>query len=693
MSGWSEFADELRAQGTAWSAPVVPPTQLEGIFDELPVPLDTFVTDDGYLANPKLSPIQYETVQFAERIYFGETYELLKDAPDPKIAAYWQSPYRPVNFITLEWGKGSGKDHICRIVSLRIAYLLLCLKSPQRYYSMPEQDTIHLLNVASSSKQASRAFFAPMRRAVTRPGGWFRTQGVQIKEVGSSTRAQRDAQAAQALQDTIRFAKNIEAISGHSDAESQEGLNLMLGIADEIDAFRRRAELARYHTGSERDSTRSAEGIIDMLKGSSRTRFPGVFKNVYISYPRYLGSMIQVLEKEAREDNEAKGEKSANYVSGPYATWEVNPRVPGKEAFQDDYDKDPIFSAAKYECKPSRALNPYFTNVIAIEACEAEVERQPLKIDYKLNATGTAWDVDWDFGSALRPIQGAIYAMHADLAVTGDRAGISLAHCMKQAEYTVLGQDEKGKDIELHEFRPVVRVDFVASFSAKANVTPPREIQIRWARNLCFEMRRRGFNIRRFTFDGFQSTDSMQILEINGIESERVSTDMSEDPWRTLRDLFAEDRIEMPERESTHDELLSLSRMPNGKIDHPPDGSKDEADALAGAVLGAVLLGGMEDPDGRTAHLADNDWPMGIPVCDIPTGSVVPNRLTPLSVQRVEVDAPGALLSFAEGFAIDLTDTCMKCQAGIKMVSTYDGKFRCPGCGNTTMDDVITHQQ
>jgi len=131
------------------------------------------------------------------------------------------------------------------------------------------------------------------------------------------------------------------------------------------------------------------------------------------------------------------------------------------------------------------------------------------------------------------------------------------------------------------------------------------EIQIRWARLLCLELRRMGFPIVRFTFDQWQSKDSMQILEAQGIETDRFSTDVSEEGWRTLRDVMYEGRLEMPLRELVVAELLGLSRLPNGKIDHLGDSSKDEADALAGAVCGALEAGGQEDPSGERAYLGE----------------------------------------------------------------------------------------
>jgi hypothetical protein len=59
---------------------------------------------------------------------------------------------------------------------------------------------------------------------------------------------------------------------------------------------------------------------------------------------------------------------SRQYVSGPLATWEVNPRVKGKHQFASDYRNDPNAAAAKYECKPTRAIDAYFRNPIFKQA-------------------------------------------------------------------------------------------------------------------------------------------------------------------------------------------------------------------------------------------------------------------------------------------------------------------------------------
>jgi hypothetical protein len=240
--------------------------------------------------------------------------------------------------------------------------------------------------------------------------------------------------------------------------------------------------------------------------------------------------------------------------------------------------------------------------MLAVEACLEEHPEPPLQVAYVRD--GHAWKPAYSFARRLYPVRGAAYAIHADMAISRDRAGIALAHVARWDEVTVTGHDERGREVPVLEPRPVVRVDFSAAFEADIGAVPPREIQVRWFRDLVLELIRRGFNVRRATMDNFQSADSLQILEAHGIETDRVSTDLSEEPWRALRNLAYEDRLRGYKDELLLIELAGLSKLPNGKIDHPADGSKDVADAVACACTGAIVLGGSEDPSGVRAFVS-----------------------------------------------------------------------------------------
>lgn len=552
-------------------------SNLETIFEHEPVPLDVFVQDKKFLGNPPLSDKQFEVVRHIERIYLPELYPLMAEG----FGGYWADTLdtRMTNLITCQWGKGGGKDHTVRVGSLRVAYLLLCLRSPQQYFSMPDQDSIHMLNIAANAGQANRAFFKPMTEAVKR--GWFKDY-------------------ADPKRDTIEFAKNIEAVSGHSEAEGQEGLNIILGVADEIDAFKAKSEMVGQGKKA-REASTTAESILEMLKTSASTRFPVNYKRVAISFPRYLGSTIQRLTAEGRKDIEEVGSRSIFFVSGPYATWDVNPRVTGPEQFETDYRIDPDAAAAKYECKPKRATDAYFRNPNIFKA-SVDREIQPLTISYALkpfrsDVTGvvtTGWEPEFHFQPGFAAAPGARYALHADLAIRGDRAGISLSHVTQWEDR----EEEVVEDDGFVDTRvtvvPHVRNDFTVSFGADVGETPPREIQIRWARDLVFELVKRGFTIGLVTYDGFQSADSLQMLERHGIPTMKVSTDKDQSIWKSLKDIASDGRLRMAYSDLLQKELEGLSRV-GDKIDHLQGGSKDEADAFATSVAMAISVGGEED--------------------------------------------------------------------------------------------------
>jgi hypothetical protein len=198
------------------------------------------------------------------------------------------------------------------------------------------------------------------------------------------------------------------------------------------------------------------------------------------------------------------------------------------------------------------------------------------------------------FDPALRPVPGALYVVHGDLSLRRNRAGIAMAHVRRYEPAE--GQEDDDRAVDL---APTVKVDFVASFEADLEAEPvPREIRISWFRDLLRELQSLGFRLRRVSFDGYQSADAAQIINSWGIETVIVSTDKSPGVWEALREVMYEGRLEAHWRPRVVKELLELMLLPGGKVRTAVEGSKDEADALACAVLGAIEVGGQEVPEG-----------------------------------------------------------------------------------------------
>lgn len=586
----------------------------QGVFCEEPVPLDIFLKDKKFMGQHMLGEHQYNLVRHMEQIYLPSLYPFMVE----NFGEYW-NPVRFVNLLNVQWGKGAGKDYSVQMAVARIAYLWLCLEDPLGYFSLSDQSEVHVLNVAMNTQQAHKAFFRPLANSL-KASPWFKDK------VTSDITDQAKS---------IRLIKQIELISGHSQVENFEGLSPIAAVLDEISGFQ--SENQKAARGIIESQT-TAEAVYDIVKTSASTRFPHNFKVAAISYPRYLNDPIQNLCKEGLEDIEKYGlEKSIYYVDGPRATWDVNPRykdeelisiegtttlIPNVPTFINDYRKDPEMAQAKYECRPQRASNRYFRNNAALADTfprqDEETWVEPLRISYYWGidtdgakaensyelATVPGWQVSYDFGPQLKPMEGAVYALHADLAISDDRAGIAMCHVKNwERREHVIGDPNRANPSYQNDDRPVVKVDFVTSYEADLSALTPegipsgRTIQIRWFRNLIRELKRRGFVIGLVTFDNFASDDSIQILESWGVESDKLSMDRNKTPYATLRDVMYDGRLEAYYREITINEIEGLSVLANGKIDHPPGGSKDEADALCGAVCGALLMGGDEGED------------------------------------------------------------------------------------------------
>lgn len=572
------LAERLRDEHSTDGLPV---GALSSIFEEEPPSLERFLYETPFLGlgrqNIQLSSIQTEFIRYFEQVLSLDTYIAMVEQFGPEWA-----PVRMCHTITACWGKGGGKDMVARYSIARVSNILLSLNSPQGYYGLPETDEIQMLNVAVSALQARRAFFKPLRNMLV-SSSWF----------SEHFRHGPPSDAA----NNVLFKKNIELISGHSQAESQEGLNLIAAIADEIGAFKTESEQL---ASAGRQSAQTAEYIVDMLRSSASTRFPDHFKVGIISYPRYENDAMMQAVAEGRKDNDKYGEESTYYLSGPHSTWDVNPRVSrNAPEIVRAYNDDPEYAAAKYECQPPKASNRYIRSDAAILQGFTRQEIPAVTIDYFWGLPdddpndytpdlAEGWQVRFTFADHLRPMEGAIYALHGDIAIRQDRAGIAMAHVTQWR--TAPGEIDP---------RAVVRVDLVAAFEADLNAevdgeVQPREVQIRWYRKLVSALEARGFDIARVTFDGFQSLDMIQQFTERNITSEVVSLDRNTSVYDTFRATLYDSRVDGPYDELLIDELQKLSRVKSNKVDHLPGGSKDLSDAVAGAVYGALIEGGNE---------------------------------------------------------------------------------------------------
>jgi len=515
------------------------------IFEFEPVPLEEFIRSKRFLGLPKLSPKQYEAIDYATQIYFTPTLRSLG----------WKR-LRYVNELVLLWGKGSGKDFVARIMLLRISYLLLALKNPQAYFYAPDMscgsEPIHMLNTASTKDQAANVFFAPLRRYV-RGSPFFKGR-------------------ADVLTSEIRFEKGINLLSGHSEAEAQEGLNLIIVILDEIAAFKTEDEVADLkRTRLRKNIPMSANSLHDFAMSSVTTRFPKVGKVVSLSFPRFKGDFITARYEEGKND-------PAMYTSFG-STFDINPTKKASD-FAREKKRNPVRFACRILCEPTVAEDAFFKNTVAIT--RAFSRDLPSPVDEETLRYKSWFQCKDDF-----PRFG-----HVDLAKNRCRAAFSFVHAYDVKQEEVEGKKEGEKVvIDL----PLIKLDVLVYFQA----SPGGEINFEQVRGLLLEfMEQRGFYVSILTFDGYQSLQMMQNMESRGIPVELQSLDKTREAYETWQDTIYEGRfLSYYNKILVEEEIPFLIDYKGKRIEHRTGRGKDGSDAVAGAVNNCVkseAWGGIE---------------------------------------------------------------------------------------------------
>ena len=530
----------------------------ENQFDEIPVDAKTFVESADYLGQPELSSIQYEIVEAMSQIYRKEE---LQEIFGSVVGAQYFDKYTK-NEIILQLGKGSGKDFVSTVACAYIVYKLLCLKDPARYYGKPSGDAIDIINVAINAQQAKNVFFKGFKTKIEK-SPWFA--------------GKYNAKAV-----SIEFDKSITVYSGHSERESHEGLNLLLAVLDEISGF-----ASEVGTGNEQGKT--AENIYKAFRGSVDSRFPDLGKVVLLSFPRYQGDFISkryedvIAEKEtiekkhlfimnedlphddpsnqfeiSWEEDTILSYKVPKVLALKKTTWDVNP-TRKIDDFKLAFYTDLGDAMMRFACTPTFASDAFFKQKDKLEKCMTL--RNPV-------------DNFRRFDESFKPDPEKIYYIHADLAQKHDKCAVAIAHVDKWVNIQVI------KDYQ--QVAPMVIVDAVAWWEPKAEGPVNLSEVKQWIINL----RRQGFNIGVVSFDRWQSFDIQQELKAVGIKTDTVS--VAKKHYEDLAMMIYEERVAIPSIPLLLEEMSELKIMKNTRVDHPRKKSKDLADAVCGAVFGAI---------------------------------------------------------------------------------------------------------
>jgi len=225
--------------------------------------------------------------------------------------------YKPFTQLVLVLGRRGTKTFLASIITAYEAYKLLVINDgdPHKYYNLPEDDEIAIINVALSQKQAGRLFGQVQARIRNSP---FFANRV-AKETTDTVRlyTDRDLQKKQASSESnLSIPGSILLLCGHSNPDSLAGYSAILILFDEIAFY---------------DETGKVTGkyFVNRLKPSlSKFYKYKAGKVVMISSPNIKNGAFYDAFMEATSSDE---KISDSCLSFQLPTWDINLDVPYDE--------------------------------------------------------------------------------------------------------------------------------------------------------------------------------------------------------------------------------------------------------------------------------------------------------------------------------------------------------------------------
>lgn len=487
----------------------------------------------------------------------------------------------------LTGGIGSGKTTAALLTMAYQIYVLSCLKDPHRTFD--QDPAAELLTV-----------FQSLNAQVAKNNDYLRFRAM----IGSSPYFMQCFPFDRGLESEMVFPGRIVVRPLSGSVHAAIGANVLNAVIDEINFMRIVARSANAADGGVFDQALEMyNGLVRRRKTRFLTaeRLPGMV--CLVSSKRYPGEFTDLKIAEAtREINETGrtrifvydktvfdikppgtygGRRFALFLGDlarkPRLLEPDEPVAEGDrplvkhipEEFRSEFEHDLLSAIRDIAGASTFALHPFLVNTAAVA-----------------RAFGTRASIlsleRADF-VASRPV---IYPQrierpdeprlaHVDLAVSGDSAGIAIGHVDRFVE---VPRGEGSSETLPH-----------ISFDAILEVAPPRngEIEFQSIRQLFLRLVELGMNLKWISFDTFQSRDSIQLLRQKGFVTGPQSVDADSMPYDVTKTALYDGRVAAPAHARAQAELVRLERDPRtGRIDHPPNFSKDCADAMAGVVFG-----------------------------------------------------------------------------------------------------------
>lgn len=548
-------------------------------YKEIPVDIETFLTDDKYL---------------------GLAW---KDAGGkPKLYDFWLKTLKkifPTNIDTdyntlLETGaRGIGKSEVaCGAVGAYMMYRIMCLKNPLEYYHLKPTEKICFAFMNIKLALAEEIAISKFQKTI-QLSPWFMNKGrmttfhgnpywVPPEPVSIIIGSQSDDVIGQpiyfAFFDEISFIKNQDV-----DKQKKKAKDMIdTAIGGMFTRF--------IHNGKNptmlavASSKRSEQSFMEeYIRTLSKTEGNNVFvvdkpvweikpKGTYSEQIFYVGLGNKYLENTIIPEEDV--DNLTPYKERGYKILEVP--IDFRAKFIEDIDR----GLCDFAGISSASSNKYMSAQVVTDTINRDIKNPlPDILEIGNGKEDTAqYHHFFKMENVAQEYMHKPLYIHLDMSISGDMTGIAGVWIIGKKVST---DNNQAKDLS-----------FRLAFSTSIKAPKGRQISFEKNRNFIRWLKQTGFKIKGITCDTFQSYDLLQQLSSEGFNCDILSVDRVKDgicqPYQYLRSSIYEKRFEMYKSDRLFDEFVDIERnIETGKVDHSPNGHKDVLDAVCGATFNA----------------------------------------------------------------------------------------------------------
>lgn len=507
----------------------------------------------------------------------------------------------------------TGKSEIAKVITAYHLHLMGCLRKPQTYWGLPTAAQLVIPIFAAKPKVTKNVLYMPLRTYLEQMP-WFRAhmrlnkyieaemrfdeQNIRVAPVGADVDSILGEAIFGAIIDEINF---MQVIANSRRSQAKTGRSAKFDQATEIFTKTTRRKSGRFARNGPN------VGVICTL---SSTNYPGEFTDVRRQHIKdhnikdvYVYARAQYEVKPAEDADPEDYFHVCVYSEGAKSV-ELRERgedlpkeceiydVPGR--YRDDFSTDPEGAVRDVIGRSLRSQSPFIGRRSAIESAVELGKLVDLpdiveEMNVDLAVHGMPTFVPGHFcKNPSRPRY-----VHIDLSHTGDRCGIAMVRFDGLMERV-----RKGGRIEM---LPCGTVELAVSLSPSAIA----EVDLAEVRAFVSKLKEvLGYPIRCVSYDGWHSLESRQEWRKQGMPTTQQTVDKAPSAaYKAFREALYDERLALPNNPELSTELRELEWDAKlEKVDHLPTGSKDIADACAGAffvMMNRSATWNTEDEGGR----------------------------------------------------------------------------------------------